>query len=91
MFELLPKFRSTDQGLDMRDVVEKKSVKAKEFMDDLADDTFKYRNLALFSPGSRMGLREIEFFSFPSAIKKDLKKAAQTIRGDIEFCNFRIL
>jgi hypothetical protein len=68
MLELLPRFRSSDQGLDMRDVVGKKIAKAKEAIGHYMHESPEYK-ATLCSPYLRDGLQE-KVFSLHVCIRK---------------------
>lgn len=90
VFDLLPKFRSNDQELDIRDVIEKQCAGQKKALSHYLDELTEHRH-AVLSPGFRKGLQGKEHFATTSAYKEELQKKAQTIRGDAEFYNFRVL
>lgn len=78
MFELLPKFRSSDQELDIRDVMEKERAENKKAVGHYMDGYLK-------------SLQGEEHFANTSAYQEELLKKAQMITGDVEFYSFRVL
>lgn len=100
MFELLPKFRSSDQELDIRDVIEKGLAEKKNALDHYVHDLYEH-GLAVLSQCRQKDLQGKEHsantstykehFATTSTYEEKLRKKAQTIRADAEFYNFRVL
>lgn len=89
MFDLLPKFRSSDQELDMRDVIKKEQAEKGKFSRQYLHELYEHR-VGMTHPALRKGSRGEKYFAVTSVLEEKVQRKVEEIKEDVELYGFRI-
>lgn len=91
MFDLMPKFRQSDRGLDMQDLIARQEAVHRRYTEGQAWIQAEQHSVLLSGAGLDLSPEYEDAMREVAELKNELRNKAQTMTQDIEFHYFRII